>query len=88
MGLAHIPEDRQRYGLVLDLSLMENSIIGRQDEPQFLLKLSRLNWDKIVEYTKALIEKFNILTPGLRVPVRSLSGGNQQRVVVGRELSK
>jgi len=88
MGIAHIPEDRQRYGLVLDLSFAENSIIGRQDEPQFLLKLSRLNWQKIMEYARSLIQKFDILTPGLKVPVKSLSGGNQQKLVVGRELSK
>jgi len=88
MGVCHIPEDKARFGLALHLDVAENSILGRQWEPEFLLGMGRLNWRRIIEFTKALIERFNIITPSVRTTVRSLSGGNQQRLVVGRELSK
>jgi len=88
MGLCHIPEDKARFGLALNFDVAENSILGRQWEPEFLLGMGRLNWKRIIEFTKKLIERFNVITPSVRTPVRSLSGGNQQRLVVGRELSK
>jgi len=88
MGLSHIPEDRDRMGLALDMNVLENSILGRQDEPEFLQKPARLNWRRIEEYARSLVEKFNVVAPSLRAPARSLSGGNRQRLVAGRELSK
>jgi len=88
MGLSHIPEDKARFGLAMNFDLAENSILGRQWEPQFLLKLGRLNWPSIIEFTKNLIQNFKVVAPGIKTPVRSLSGGNQQRLLVGRELSK
>ena len=88
MNLSHIPEDKSKFGLALDLDVAENSILGRQWEPQFLLRLDRLNWKKITDFTQKIVKTFNVLTPSLRTPVKGLSGGNQQRLVVGRELSK
>ncbi|MFQ5822337.1 MAG: ATP-binding cassette domain-containing protein, partial [Candidatus Heimdallarchaeota archaeon] len=88
MGLSHIPEDKSRFGLALEFDVSENSILGRQWEPEFLLPLDRLNWKKITDFAQRLVKIFNVITPSLKTPVRSLSGGNQQRLVVGRELSK
>lgn len=88
MGVCHIPEDKARFGLALNFDVAENSILGRQWEPEFLLGLGRLNGKKIIEFAKRLVEVFNVVTPSLKTAVKSLSGGNQQRLVVGRELSK
>lgn len=88
MDLSHIPEDKSKFGLALDFDVAENSILGRQWEPEFLLRLDRLNWSKIIEFARALVKNFNVITPSVRAPAKSLSGGNQQRLVVGRELSK
>ena len=88
MDLSHIPEDKSKFGLALDFDVAENSILGRQWEPEFLLPLDRLNWNKIIEVARRLVRIFNVITPSVRAPVKSLSGGNQQRLVVGRELSK
>ena len=88
MGLSHIPEDKSKFGLALDFDVAENSILGRQWEPEFLLQMDRLNWNEITEFAGRLVKNFNVVTPSLRAPVKGLSGGNQQRLVVGRELSK
>jgi len=87
-GMVHIPADRHRHGLVLDFSIAENSILGRQWEPDFLLPLSRLNLSKIRELAWKIMKDFNVVAPSIDTVARSLSGGNQQRLIVGRELSK
>jgi simple sugar transport system ATP-binding protein len=88
LGLSHIPEDKSKFGLAMNFDLAENSILGRQWEPQFAGAFGRLNWDNILKFTDRLIKSFNVVAPGVRTPVKSLSGGNQQRLLVGRELSK
>ncbi|MDW8157073.1 MAG: ABC transporter ATP-binding protein [Armatimonadota bacterium] len=87
-GLAHVPEDKARFGLALGFDLVENSILGRQRENQFLRGLGRLNRPAIVRYARELVERFHVVAPDLATPVRNLSGGNQQRLLVGREVSK
>ncbi len=87
-GLGHIPEDKARFGLALNFDLAENSILSRQGERTFLGALGRLNWGRILAYARDLVERFKVLAPNVRTVVRSLSGGNQQRLLVGRELSK
>ncbi len=87
-GLAHVPEDKARFGLALGFDIVENSILGRQREPRFLGPLGRLRRSVIVRYAEALVQRFRVVAPDLWTPVRSLSGGNQQRLVVGREISK
>ena len=86
LGLAHIPEDRHGMGLILEFNLAENAILGRLRP--FLDPLGRLRWGKVYRFARELISRFSIQAPGPKVPVRYLSGGNQQRLVVGRELSK
>ncbi|MET1160512.1 MAG: ABC transporter ATP-binding protein [Thermoprotei archaeon] len=88
MGLAHIPEDRQRLGLVLDMSVAENSILGIQRNKPFIGRLGVLLWKNIFKHAEEIIREFDVLVPGLRAPVRYLSGGNQQKLVVGREIMK
>jgi len=87
-GITHIPADRHRHGLVLDFSIAENSILGRQWEPDFLLAFSRLNLSKIREFASRIMKEFNVVAPNIDTLAKSLSGGNQQRLIVGRELSK
>ncbi|MFW9990817.1 MAG: ABC transporter ATP-binding protein [Candidatus Odinarchaeota archaeon] len=82
LGVAYIPEDR-RKALVLDLTVRENLILNSyRESPGLLIKQA-----SIARQTAALIERFNIDTPSPLTPLRSLSGGNRQKVVVARELS-
>jgi simple sugar transport system ATP-binding protein len=87
-GLAHIPEDRRRVGMILEFSLMENSVLGLQTTDSFRGAFGRLSWKKVRKHTEDIIEKFSVKTNDIKSPVSSLSGGNQQKLVVGRELSK
>ena len=88
LGLAHVPEDRWKYGLILSFTVAENSILGIQRTPRFKGPLAVLRWGAVARHARELIRRFSIQTPGLDAPVRSLSGGNQQKLIVGRELSK
>jgi len=87
-GFSIIPEDRQKTGLVLDFSVSENLILGRQDKPPFAEKWYRLNLEKESELAQELIQEYSIQTPTKETLVRHLSGGTQQRVVVAREFSR
>ncbi len=86
-GLSHIPGDRERFGLVLEFSLTENGVIGRQWEPIFT-KGFRIDWSKVRRYVSELIKRFNVIALSPSQPAKTLSGGNRQRLLVGRELSK
>jgi simple sugar transport system ATP-binding protein len=88
LGLAHIPEDRWKYGLILSFTVAENTILGRQRSSQFLGLLSILKRGAIFTYARELIRRFSIQAPRLEAPAKSLSGGNQQKLIVGRELAK
>jgi general nucleoside transport system ATP-binding protein len=83
LGLAHIPDDRQRRGLVLDYSVAENLILGRERS------FGRWGLDRMKMAIEAqrLITAFDIRPHDPRRPVRTLSGGNQQKVVVAREMA-
>ncbi len=86
-GIAHIPEDRQRFGLLLPFSLAQNLALGRHDRPPFATRLSLINGRAIRESARSIIERFDIRTPSETTPANALSGGNQQKAVVARELS-
>jgi general nucleoside transport system ATP-binding protein len=83
LGLAHIPDDRQRRGLVLDYSVAENLILGRERS------FGRWGMDrmKVAIEAQRLITAFDIRPHDPRCAVRTLSGGNQQKVVVAREMA-
>jgi ABC-type uncharacterized transport system ATPase subunit len=85
-GVAYIPEDRQRHGLLLEAPLWENRILGHQSEPPN----ARGPWiDRggARRDTQRIVRAFDVRTPGIDVSAASLSGGNQQKLIVGREMS-
>lgn len=87
-GMSHIPEDRHKHGLVLDYSLEENMILQRYWEPAFQ-KHGFLKFDAMRKYTEELIEKFDVRSGQGPVTIaRSMSGGNQQKAILAREIDK
>ncbi len=87
-GLSHIPEDRHKYGLVLDYTLGENLVLLQYFMPQFQSG-GFLKNDEIQRYAQSLIEKFDIRSSeGARTKARSMSGGNQQKAIVAREINR
>ncbi len=82
-GLGHIPEDRQRRGLVLDFSVSENAVLGQQRK---YASWGMLQYDKMKELARQIIEAFDVRPPEPEYRARALSGGNQQKVIVGREM--
>ncbi len=88
LGVAHIPEDRWRLGLVLPFTLSENAILGVHRWKEFRGPFSILRWGKIRRHVRELMDRFDIQATGPNAPAKSLSGGNQQKLIVGRELAK
>ncbi len=87
MEVAHVPEDRQVSGLVLDFTVAENMVLDSYYGPPFS-KGIRMNWDIANASAVQLVEEYDVRTPGVGIPVSSLSGGNQQKVIVARELNR
>ncbi|MCL2559120.1 MAG: ABC transporter ATP-binding protein [Turicibacter sp.] len=87
-GLAHIPEDRHKHGLVLDYTLAQNAILQTYYKKDFQ-KRGFLKFNAISEYAKGLIERFDIRSgQGEVTEARSMSGGNQQKVILAREIDR
>lgn len=86
-GLAHIPEDRQRHGLVLSYTVADNCVLCDYYKPPFS-DHAVLQEAAIDQYARKLINDFDVRTPSPYVAVGKLSGGNQQKVIVARELSR
>jgi ABC-type uncharacterized transport system ATPase subunit len=86
-GSAHVPEDRQRDGLVLSFTISENLVLNTYYEPPFARGLN-LQTREIDAAARQRVEQFDIRTPGISIPVSNLSGGNQQKVIVAREFSR
>ncbi|MFN8668901.1 MAG: ABC transporter ATP-binding protein [Gemmatimonadaceae bacterium] len=84
MGLSHIPEDRHRRGLVLDYSIGDNLILGLQH--RFAGGGGVLQGEQVQGNATARIREFDIRPPSAELPARSLSGGNQQKIVIAREM--
>lgn len=87
LGVGHIPEDRQARGLILNYSLYENAILGSQHKEPFSNGIA-INYKKVREYANKLIEEYDVRTPSDEVEAAALSGGNQQKFIVAREISK
>jgi len=85
LGLAHIPEDRHRRGLVLDFSIADNLILGRQREYDRRGSLDRA---RVLADARAAIERADIRPSDPELPARALSGGNQQKIVIARALAR
>ena len=86
-GVAHIPEDRHKRGLVLDYSVADNLVLGRHREKAFS-RPALINFNAINDFALKMTKAFNIQPPRSELPARSLSGGNQQKIVVAREFSR
>ncbi|MEX0592997.1 MAG: ABC transporter ATP-binding protein [Nitriliruptoraceae bacterium] len=86
-GVGHIPQDRGKEGLIAGFTVAENLILNLWDVEPFARK-GTLQFRAIDDYARQLVEDFDIRTPTVSTSVGSLSGGNQQKVVVARELSQ
>jgi general nucleoside transport system ATP-binding protein len=85
-GIGYIPEDRHRHGLLLDSPLWENRILGHQtEEPN--VKGPWIDRSGARKDTQRIVDQYDVRTPGIDVLASSLSGGNQQKLIVGREMS-
>ncbi|RLC68148.1 MAG: heme ABC transporter ATP-binding protein [Chloroflexi bacterium] len=86
-GVAHVPEDRQRDGLVLSFPVADNLVLNTYYLPPFA-HMGILNQEAIREAAEKRAQEFDVRTPSLMTPVSNLSGGNQQKVIVAREFSR
>lgn len=86
-GVGHIPQDRHKHGLVLDYTIGDNIVLQTYYKPPFS-KSGILNQKKIDEKAKALIKEFDVRTPSDYTPARALSGGNQQKAIIAREVDR
>jgi general nucleoside transport system ATP-binding protein len=87
LGQSHIPEDRHKHGLVLQFSIADNEVLNTYFVRPFSRGLQR-NDKAVVENAQNLIDQFDVRTPSPLISAGSLSGGNQQKVIVARELSR
>ena len=85
-GIGYIPEDRHRHGLLLDSPLWENRILGHQTRPPSV-KGAWLDVKGSRSDSTRIVEEYDVRTPGIDTTARALSGGNQQKFIVGREMS-
>ena len=85
-GISHIPEDRHKYGLLLPFSLADNMTLGRHHRPPFVSRYQLIQSKEIQEFARNAIDEYDVRTPSEAVPANTLSGGNQQKVIIAREL--
>ncbi len=86
-GISHVPEDREKHGLVANYSIADNLVLNQFDQAPFAKGWIR-NLGEVAKNAEQLVEKFDIRTPSAFNQASSLSGGNKQKVVVARELSQ
>ena len=88
-SISHIPEDRHKHGLVLDYTLEDNLVLQRYFEPQFTSKAGFLKRKEIRDYANKLIEEHDVRSgQGPITIARAMSGGNQQKAIIGREIDR
>ena len=87
LGVSHVPEDRHKYGLVLEMSVAENIALQTYyKEP--LSHFGMLNYNEINYHARDLIQEYDVRTVNELVPAKALSGGNQQKAIIAREISR
>ena len=86
-GLAHVPEDRHKHGLVLTYPVCDNLVLNTYDTAPFARGVLR-NDRAIIAFAERVVKQFDVRTPNVSVPARNLSGGNQQKTILARELSR
>ncbi|MBE2277448.1 MAG: ABC transporter ATP-binding protein [Rhodobacteraceae bacterium] len=87
-GIAHVPEDRQHFGLILDFTAWENVAFGYYNEPEYQKNALFMDNDALRDDTRRKMEKFDVRPPDCWLPAKSFSGGNQQKIVVAREIEQ
>lgn len=88
LGIGNIPQDRHREGLILEFSLEENLVTKEYHQAKYQ-KNKILNWKKIKQNAEVVIQKYDVRSgAGINVPASSLSGGNQQKLIIGREIER
>jgi simple sugar transport system ATP-binding protein len=85
--MAFVPEDRQERGLVMSYDLTENGILGSQHDPPFA-RGGRLDWRAARDHAESVIDQYDVRPPDPEAEAESLSGGNQQKFIVGREFER
>ena len=89
LGESHIPEDRHKHGLVLDYSIEDNMVLQTYFKPRFTNKFGFLKRKEIRSYAEGLIDKYDVRSSqGPTTQVRTMSGGNQQKAIIAREIDK
>lgn len=86
-GMSHIPQDRHKHGLVLDFTVPENAILQTYDKPE-LTKGGLMDHKAALTLAEKYVRSFDIRIPGYEVPVRAMSGGNQQKLIIAREIDR
>jgi ABC-type uncharacterized transport system ATPase subunit len=85
VGLSYIPEDRHNRGLVLDFNLTDNVLLGNVEHPPFS-RGGRIDYEASENVTEACMKEYDVRAPGPEISARNLSGGNQQKLIIAREL--
>ncbi|WP_336359431.1 ABC transporter ATP-binding protein [Haladaptatus sp. ZSTT2] len=86
-GMSYIPEDRQESGVVMDYDLIQNAALGNQHTAPFASGV-RIDWDYTENHAAEIIDEYDVRPPDKRATAESLSGGNQQKFIVGREFKR
>lgn len=86
-GLGHIPQDRHKYGLVLDYPVAENMVLQTYYKKPYS-KATVLNFKEVYDKAESLIKEYDVRTPSASTLARALSGGNQQKAIIGREVDR
>jgi ABC-type uncharacterized transport system ATPase subunit len=87
LGVAHVPEDRLRHGLVPAFTVAENAVLDSYHARPFSRGIL-MDWGKVRENSRELVERFDVRTPSIEVKAANLSGGNQQKLIVAREFGR
>ncbi|ETD80549.1 ABC transporter ATP-binding protein [Rhodobacter capsulatus] len=88
IGIAHVPEDRHHLGLILDFAAWENIAFGYHSAPEYQANALFMDNDAILRDTKGKMERFDVRPPDPSLPAKSFSGGNQQKIVLAREIER
>jgi len=87
LGIAHVPEDRQQSGLILQFTVAENMVLDSYYDNPYSRGI-RMDWGVAADSSERLVEEYDVKTSRVDVPVSTLSGGNQQKVIVAREFDR
>jgi simple sugar transport system ATP-binding protein len=87
-GIAHVPEDRQHEGLIMEYSAWENVVFGYHNDPKYQRSALFMNNHAIRADAAAKMQRFDVRPPDPEIPAKSFSGGNQQKLVVAREIER